>query len=81
MALWKCSSLPQASPQDTIGCHLINFAPNTMLVEVIREADVNETSGIDRLVLLGSLVGESQLKNTEVSARDHVLQYVASLIC
>ena len=32
------------------------------LVEVIREADVNETSGEDGLALLGSLVGESQLR-------------------
>ena len=32
------------------------------LVEVIREADANETSGEDGLVLLGSLVGESQLR-------------------
>ena len=31
------------------------------LVEVIREADANETSGQDGLALLGSLVGESQL--------------------
>ena len=32
------------------------------LVEVIREADANETSGEDGLTLLGSLVGESQLR-------------------
>ena len=32
------------------------------LVEVIREADANETSGKDGLALLGSLVGESQLR-------------------
>ena len=32
------------------------------LVEVIREADGNETSGEDGLALLGSLVGESQLR-------------------
>ena len=32
------------------------------LVEVIREADVNETSGEHGLVLLRSLVGESQLR-------------------
>ena len=32
------------------------------LVEVIREADSNETSGENGLVLPGSLVGESQLK-------------------
>ena len=31
------------------------------LVEVIREADANETSGEDGVVLLGSLVGEYQL--------------------
>ena len=31
------------------------------LVEVIREADTNETSGEDGLALLGSLVGESLL--------------------
>ena len=32
------------------------------LVEVIREADANETSGEDELALPGSLVGESQLR-------------------
>ena len=32
------------------------------LVEVIREADANETSGEDGLALTGSLVGESQLR-------------------
>ena len=32
------------------------------LVEVIREADANETSGEDGLALPGSLVGESQLR-------------------
>ena len=32
------------------------------LVEVIREADANETSGEDGLALSGSLVGESQLR-------------------
>ena len=32
------------------------------LVEVIREADANETSGNDGLALPGSLVGESQLR-------------------
>ena len=32
------------------------------LVEVIREADDNETSGEDGLALPGSLVGESQLR-------------------
>ena len=32
------------------------------LVEVIREADANETSGEDRLALIGSLVGESQIR-------------------
>ena len=32
------------------------------LVEVMREADANETSGKDGLALPGSLVGESQLK-------------------
>ena len=32
------------------------------LVEVIREADANETSGKDGLVLPGSLVGESKLR-------------------
>ena len=32
------------------------------LAEVIREADDNETSGEDGLALLGSLVGESQLR-------------------
>ena len=32
------------------------------LVEVIREAAVNETSGEDRLALPGSLVGEFQLR-------------------
>ena len=32
------------------------------LVEVIREADANETSGEDGLALPGGLVGESQLR-------------------
>ena len=32
------------------------------LVEVIREADANETYGEDGLALSGSLVGESQLR-------------------
>ena len=32
------------------------------LVEVIREADANETYGKDGLALPGSLVGESQLR-------------------
>ena len=32
------------------------------LVEVIREADANETSGDDGLALPGNLVGESQLR-------------------
>ena len=32
------------------------------LVEVIREADANETPGEDGLALPGSLVGESQLR-------------------
>ena len=32
------------------------------LVEVIREADANETSGEDGLALPGSIVGESQLR-------------------
>ena len=32
------------------------------LVEVIREADANETSGDDVFALLGSLVGEYQLR-------------------
>ena len=32
------------------------------LVKMIREADANETSGEDGLVLPGSLVGESQLR-------------------
>ena len=32
------------------------------LVEVIRDADANETSGEDGLALAGSLVGESQLR-------------------
>ena len=32
------------------------------LVEVIREADANDTSGEDGLTLPGSLVGESQLR-------------------
>ena len=32
------------------------------LVEVIREADANETSGEDELALLGSRVGESQFR-------------------
>ena len=32
------------------------------LVELIREADANETSEEDGLALLGSLVGESQLR-------------------
>ena len=32
------------------------------LVEVIREADANETSGKDGLALPGSLVGESKLR-------------------
>ena len=32
------------------------------LVEVIREADANETSEEDGLAFLGSLVGESQLR-------------------
>ena len=32
------------------------------LVEVIREADANETSGEDGLALPGSLVGDSQLR-------------------
>ena len=32
------------------------------LVEVIREADANDTSGEDALALLGSLVGESELR-------------------
>ena len=32
------------------------------LVEVIREAEANETSGEDGLALLGSLVGESRLR-------------------
>ena len=36
------------------------------LVEVIREADANETSGEDGLVLPGSLVGESQLRIPEL---------------
>ena len=31
-------------------------------IEVIREADANETSGEDGLALFGSLVGESQLR-------------------
>ena len=33
-----------------------------LLVEVIREADVNETSAEDGLALPGSLIGESQLR-------------------
>ena len=32
------------------------------LVEVIREADANETSGEDGLAFLGNFVGESQLR-------------------
>ena len=32
------------------------------MVEVIREADANETSGKDGLALPGGLVGESQLR-------------------
>ena len=36
------------------------------LVEVIREADANETSGEDGLALPGSLVGESQLRITKL---------------
>ena len=35
---------------------------SSLLVEVISEADVNETSGEDGLALPGSLVGESQLR-------------------
>ena len=35
-------------------------------VEMIREADANETSGEDGLVLFGSLVSESQLRIPEI---------------
>ena len=38
------------------------FVLACQLVEGIREADANETSGEDGLALLGSLVGESQLR-------------------
>ena len=44
------------------------------LIEVIREADDSETSGEDGLALPNSLVGESQVNNTEVGARYHILQ-------
>ena len=36
------------------------------LVEMIREADANETSGELGLTLLGNLVGESQLRITKL---------------
>ena len=39
-------------------------------------ADANETSGVDGLVLLSSIVGESQ-----IIILDHFIQYVASRIC
>ena len=38
------------------------FVFGCQLVEVMREADANETSGEDELALHGSLVGESQLR-------------------
>ena len=40
----------------------LRFVFVCQLVEVIREADANETSVKDGLALLGSLVGESQLR-------------------
>ena len=39
-----------------------SFISLCQLVEVIREADANETSGEDGLVLLRSLIGEFQLR-------------------
>ena len=51
------------------------------LVELIREADTNETSGEDVLTLTSSLAGESQIKNTEIGARYHIIQKGASRIC
>ena len=49
------------------------------LVEVIREADANETSGELGLALPVNLVGESQ--NAEARVRHHPLQHSASRIC
>ena len=53
------------------------------LVEVIREADANETSWEDGLVLPGSLVGESQLRipklEPDIMFSNRVLSYLSSL--
>ena len=53
------------------------------LVEVIREADANETPGELGLALLGNLVGESKLRipKLEPDTNHHALQHSASLIC
>ena len=50
------------------------------LVEVIGEADANETSGKNGLVLLGSLVGESQLRIPKLEP-DIIFSNGVSLIC
>ena len=49
------------------------------LVEVIREADANETSGEDGLALPGSLVGESQLRIPKFEPETTCLSYLSSL--
>ena len=49
------------------------------LIEVIREADANETSGEDELALHGSLVGESQLRIPKLEP-DIILSHRVSLV-
>ena len=43
------------------------------LVEVIREADANETFGEDGLALPGSLVGKSQLRIPKLQPYKYVI--------
>ena len=50
------------------------------LVEVIREADANETSGEDGLALPGSLVGESQLRIPKLESEDIILSNRVPLV-
>ena len=46
------------------------------LVEVMREADANETSGKLGLALPGNLVGEYQFKIPKIRARHHALSNI-----
>ena len=53
----------------------------SQLVEVIRETDVNETSGELGLALPDNIVGESQFRITKIRTRHHALQHSASHTC